>query len=193
MRTRFSHLVPLTASELESIWSTAILTVDTNVLLDLYRFHEEMRDALLTTLEKFKGRLWLSNQAAEEFFRNRNTVIASAFDEFDGAEGKLKTFEKALATAVTDMRGNRAIPKNIPTMMFDEVKSVIEKARAAVSAAKQQHPNFFASDPVLARILNMFEGAVGDQPSEEGAALMHAEGERRISEKVPPCVSVVAA
>ena len=70
MKKEFSWYFPISEDEIDSIWKSGLLTVDANVLLDLYRYHESTRNSLINSLKEFKGRLWLSNQAAEEFIRN---------------------------------------------------------------------------------------------------------------------------
>ena len=75
IKDKFKWAIPLTSQEIDDIWKKPILTVYTNVLLDLYRYHPKTRDSILQSIEIFKERLWLSHQAAIEFFRNRTAVI----------------------------------------------------------------------------------------------------------------------
>jgi hypothetical protein len=182
MRTRFRHYVPLSDQELSALWNTAIITVDTNVLLDLYRYHEETRDALLASLARFTGRLWLSHQAAEEFFHNRHVVIAAGQKGFDEALGTLADFDKAIAT----LRGNRVVPRAAVDALQSNVRDGVEAARGAINNAKNNHPNYFEQDPVLERILSLFDGGVGPEPSAEEMKQLHAEAARRLQEKIPP-------
>jgi hypothetical protein len=182
MRTRFKHSVPLSEEELSNLWNTATITVDTNVLLDLYRYHEETRDALLASLEKFAGRLWLSYQAADEFFRNRDHVIASGQKGFDEALSSLKAFDEAIAT----LRGKRVVPRATVDALQLNIRRDVDVARSAINDAKNKHPNYFDHDPVLGRILALFDGVVGPEPSAEARKQLHAEAARRIQEKIPP-------
>lgn len=182
MRTRFMHRVPLSESEVSHLWNTAIFTVDTNVLLDLYRYHAETRDTLLASLARFKGRLWLSSQAAEEFFNNRHPVIASGQKGFDDALNLLPDFEKPIGA----LRGNRVVPRATVEQLQSSIRTSVETARIAINDAKTKHPNYFAHDPVLERILALFDGAVGPAPSPEELKLLEAEASRRLQEKIPP-------
>ncbi|ADU67004.1 hypothetical protein Selin_2287 [Desulfurispirillum indicum S5] len=86
MKELFKWYFPLSDDEIRNIWKEGILTVDTNVLLDLYRYHEDTREALLAAINAFDGRAWISHQVAEEFFRNRNSVILSSNSAFNDAE-----------------------------------------------------------------------------------------------------------
>lgn len=55
---------------------TALVVVDANVLLNLYRYNESTRDDLLGLLDKLGDRLWAPHQVLHEFWRNRLNVLA---------------------------------------------------------------------------------------------------------------------
>src|SRR5690606_25847743 len=113
MRKRFSWYLPPSPEELATIWSRALVSVDANVLLDLYRYHGEVRTQILDALRYFEGRLWLTNQAAEEFIRNRTAVISKTSAEYDSANKLLKEFDKSLTHLRDALRGNRLVPDTV--------------------------------------------------------------------------------
>lgn len=186
MQENFSWYFPLNKNEIEALWEEAILTVDANVLLDLYRYHESTRNALLDALKRFEGRLWLSHQTAEEFFRNRKRVIVGAASAFDEAKQNIDDFAKAADDIVSKVRKNRIIPDSISESLRAAVDNALEKARQAVSESHAQHPDFLAHDPILDRLAALFQGAVGEAFSSSRSADAMAEAERRIREKIPP-------
>lgn len=100
MKNKFSWYSPLTKNEVDEAWDAGILTVDANVLLDLYRYHEGTRDSLISSIEKLKCVKWLSAQTAEEFFRNRKKSILSSRRTFKEAQDEIDKL-KAKATEVT--------------------------------------------------------------------------------------------
>jgi PIN like domain len=51
--------------------------IDTNVLLNLYRYNESTRDDPLEVLQKVGDRLWVPHQVMKEFWRTRVGVLAS--------------------------------------------------------------------------------------------------------------------
>jgi hypothetical protein len=61
--------------EIKEIWTKADFCLDTNVLLDVYRYRDKNRVAFLKPLGTLKGRLFVPNRVAVEFARNRITVI----------------------------------------------------------------------------------------------------------------------
>ncbi|MBK6959376.1 MAG: DUF4935 domain-containing protein [Nitrosomonas sp.] len=50
--------------------------VDTNVLLNLYRYSEATRKELQEAITSLDGRIFIPHQAANEFLRNRLTVTS---------------------------------------------------------------------------------------------------------------------
>lgn len=186
MRKLFGHLLPLTEDEVEAIWKEATLTVDANVLLDLYRYHPETRSALIDALRRFEGRLWLSHQAASEFVRNRARAAAAVGKELTEADGDLNVLGAALKKATDDLRGRRPLPREVGQKLKAELDAAIRTAKAAVEEVRVRHANGVSADAVLDDVLSLFDGCVGAAPAAAELADLHKEAERRIKEKVPP-------
>lgn len=107
MKNKYSWCFPLPEDKIKEIWDEAILTVDSNVLLDLYRYHKTTREALIEAIKKFEGRLWLSHQAAEEFFRNRKKTIVSSVSSYDSAIKKIREMNEVVSGPLSDLKKNR--------------------------------------------------------------------------------------
>lgn len=186
MRKLFGHLLPLTEDEVEAIWKEGTLTVDANVLLDLYRYHPETRDALIQALRTFKGRLWLSHQAASEFVRNRARAAGAVGKELADADGDLSTLEAATKKATEDLRGRRPLPRDVGQKLKADVEVAIRAAKAAIEEVRTRHASGASTDAVLDDLLSLFDGCVGGPPADAELADLHKEAERRIKDKVPP-------
>lgn len=186
MKKQFGHLLPLTKTEIETLWEEATLTVDANVLLDLYRYHPEIRDALIGALHAFEGRLWLSHQAASEFIRNRAGAAAVVSKELTDADGDLTSLQAATKKATDDLRGRRPLSRHVGKRLREDVEAAIRVAKAAVEEQRARAADGESSDAVLNEVLSLFDGCVGPVPTEVELAELHKEAERRIKEKVPP-------
>jgi hypothetical protein len=75
VRSEFPGYYRRTDEELSKIWEDGIFVLDTNVLLNLYRYSTGTREELLGVLRGVRSHLWILHQVAEEFLRNRQTVI----------------------------------------------------------------------------------------------------------------------
>ncbi len=186
MRKQFGHLLPLTKTETEEIWEKGTLTVDANVLLDLYRYHPEIRDALIGALRAFEGRRWLSHQAASEFVRNRARAAAVVSKELSDADGDLNSLQAATTKATDDLRGRRPLSRHVGQRLKEDVEAAIRIARTAIEEQRARDADGASSDAVLHEVLSLFDGCVGSMPAEVELAERHKEAERRIKEKVPP-------
>lgn len=186
MKSLFSWYFPVPDDERMKIWDTGVLTVDANVLLDLYRYHENTRNSLLTCIESFKGRLWLSHQAAQEFFRNRSKVIISSSKGFNQATDELSKLRKTLSATMEQLQGNRLISNEVTNKLNASLSDALDKAGASITEAGTKHPNYLLSDPILDTLLTLFEGAVGDVFSEDQLKTLRSEADARKKNKVPP-------
>jgi hypothetical protein len=184
MKQKFSYCFEPRGDDLDSIWKDGILTVDTNVLLDLYRYHENTRDSIVSNLEKFEGELWLSNQAASEFFRNRKRVITSSEKTFKDAITETENLGKNLDSIVRKLKGNRIIPNTIAEELRASVEAAIESTKEKIKNSKNSYPKYLQVDPILERISNLFNGRIGEEPQDIEGDIKLAE--KRVEDKIPP-------
>lgn len=186
MKDSFKWYFPLSSSQIENIWENGILTVDTNVLLDLYRYHQNTRQALLESLNLFTGRAWISHQVAEEFFRNRNGVILSSTTAFNDAERNLAEMRKAIDEQMRKMKSNRTIPDTIGKSLNEKVEAALTAATQEIEQARSNYPDYIKEDPILDNICNLFNSHIGIPFNEESLAEVLKEAKRRKENKIPP-------
>lgn len=186
MRDRFKWYLGPDAEELQSIWDAGILTVDANVLLDTYRYHQKTRREIQRAIDSFGQRVWLSAQAADEFFSNRKGVISSSETTFREAEKALQNLAKTVEGAVGSLRSHRLVPRDSLDRMGRQIAEAISEAETKVGEARDKHPNYLADDPILDWILKRFDGRLGDAPTADDLVGLHKEGEERRRAKTPP-------
>ena len=182
MRERYRWYLPATADELNEIWARGILTVDANVLLDLYRYHESTREALIGAIEQWRGELWLTAQVAEEFFRNRGTAMRATNKTFDDA----LEIVSGLKLSVDKLRALKLIASPIVDEVEASISQVIDKASADITDSQREHQAYLRGDPIIERLLQLFEGRLGPEPSEDRRAELIREADRRIKAEIPP-------
>jgi len=186
MKNRFSWYFPPSDEEMASIWKEGVLTVDANVLLDLYRYHESTRNSLISTLKNYEGKLWLSNQAAEEFIRNRTKVIISSEKTFKQAKEEVDKLLGNFESTVTQLKGNRIIPADVADSLIEAITPIIDDAQSKIRKAKSEYPEYLKDDPILEDLSNMFSGSIGDGFENEELSSIHEEAEQRIENETPP-------
>lgn len=186
MKNKFNWYIAPSEAELDAIWKNAILTVDTNVLLDLYRYHEDTRSSLIQSLQKFEGKKWLSHQAATEFFRNRTKVIISSEKAFNEARDETEKLGASLNAAISRLKGNRIIPSTLAAELEEGVKPVISNALTRINEAQESYPKFLQDDPILNQLLSLFDDAVGNDFSIDDKKQVEEEAKQRKQDKIPP-------
>ena len=199
IKETFEWAIPISDEEKSQIWEEAILTVDTNVLLDLYRFHPETTRQILNGLESFKGRVWLSHQVASEFFKNRNKVILDAEKNLIAGEEKItslskeveSTLNKALDTLLDGLSSNRTISKKL----IDNLKNGLKGKTHEIAELSDDIIKNFTSeettkvtpqkDDILLKIIEIFDKNLGDSFGGDQEKLITTAKER-YKNKIPP-------
>jgi hypothetical protein len=186
MRNAFPWYFRPTDVDYQVIWNTAILSTDANVLLDLYRYHQSTRDDLLTRLQEFKGRVWLTRQAAEEFFRNRNKVIVDALRTFETAQKDLQEIRESSVKASQVLKTRRLLPPDLPDRVSGSVGKALDSLEQEIAALRDAHPDYLRQDTILDSLADLFQDSVGRVLGDDVKSARLQEAARRHSERIPP-------
>lgn len=183
MKDAFPWYFPPTKEEYAEIWRTAYLTVDTNVLLDLYRRNPEMRDLLLTCLRDFTGRAWLTRQAAEEFIRHRQEIVHGVTKTFADATRALQE----ISAASRRLTSFHLLPKDFASHVEAKVSELVSGFVEQVETSRESHPNYrdISTDVVLKALCEVFAD-VGPPLSEQVMQGRMDTGKNRYEHSIPP-------
>ncbi|MFJ6676359.1 PIN-like domain-containing protein [Actinosynnema sp. NPDC091369] len=176
--------------DFRAVLMSGMVVLDTNVLLNLYRFDEDARMDLLTILDRLRNNVWIPHQALEEFLRNREQTILSRSNIRRDALESLKKPVRALEHAMENWARGVGLPQEKLTKYLEQISSLHDALREAIEGPTAHDPLTSARDtnhdPVLASLRSIFEGRVGEAlPNEEFVAAL-AEAKRRADEKIPP-------
>ena len=178
-----------TDSELDSALRSALVVVDANVLLNLYRYNESTRDDLLGVLRHVAGRLWVPHQVIREFWRNRLGVLGSRGAGTDQALTALSKQQRATSDAIFQWAKTVAIDnaerdnllKKVDALHADlesKIRSHAPSAPAAVGGS--------ASEPVIQQLEALLVGKVGAAPAQADWEADVKEGNDRAARQFPP-------
>lgn len=185
----FPGYVPQTRKDVEHAVKEGLLSLDANVLLNFYRYSPAARDALISVLKAAGDRVWVSHQAAKEFWRNR----CSAIDNRNTATAQLRdAFEKSqnsVLSSIETWAKQTAIPDSVRQSISDALTRAYEQGRQlfeAEVAGVGRVAYDIEADSVLVGIREFLTSRVG--PPLESAAYEEAvkEGNRRAAAKIPP-------
>lgn len=169
----------------EQFYRNALIVLDTNVLLDLYRYTSPARDQVLDALELVSDRLWLPYQVGLEFVRGRPKVIKDRMDDLRHAgarvQNHLDSAWKNVAAAASevsqlldqyaaDEEGQSELRSLINRNTFQDMmkswKEALLERVATITSTQDIALSTLAtgSDSVLPRVSRLFGDRLGKQP-----------------------------
>ena len=165
--------------QFRQMWEEGIVAVDANILLHVYRYSPQLREALFLLLEKIGDRLFVPHRAAYEFSKNRLTVISSQEKAYDDMIAALERVGANIAK----------LPRH-SVVNVDDIKSrfdaVVKEQQGVLEELKVKHPPIPDGDPTLARLAAVLENKVGPRSPPEFDQKIIEEGEKRFKAKIPP-------
>lgn len=185
----FDGSTPQSDDDVDQAMQRALLSLDANVLLNFYRFSPNARDALASVLRAAGERVWVSHQAATEFWRNRLSAIDSRNSATERLQDALDKQERAALTAADTWAKQMAVPDEVKSDVRAALQAGYEAARDRVeseSGTSEQISYGTANDPVLDVLSGLLSACVGSALSDSDHAEAVAEGNRRAKEEEPP-------
>ena len=181
MKDSFSGYYRPSDAEFADLWQDCLFVLDSNVLLNLYRYSEQTRETFLDILDGIGERLWIPHQVALEYQDNRLDTIAEQTKLYDRIEETVQSAEEKLK----DLLG-REHPSLDVEGYRGKVGAAISELQDALQEQKQNHPELLQSDPIRERLTNLFEGQVGQPFTQEELSDLYKNGQERYAMRVPP-------
>jgi PIN like domain len=173
-------------AELDAALREALVAIDANVLLDLYRFRPQTSQDLIKTLKSLGDRLVVPHQALREFWRRRQRAQDSPGDAMRAATDALDKSARSIRDAAD--RWARAVGVD-----DDEVSDLIAPVNDALGTLKGKLQDVLqdasaegGGDPILEQLEVILAGRVTSSLSPEERTECVAEANRRIEAEEPP-------
>lgn len=187
MKNHFFDFYQPTADEYKRLWNAGLIVLDTNVLLNLYRFPATAREELFGVLEAIKHRLWIPHHVALEFQRKRLSIIASERklieDTLAATNDHIENIRKKVELLQIDKR-NLGIDQ---AKILSELTNASKHLEDAIAKAHASQINISSDDPVRNRLDDIIGDNIGAGPKDQNElnALL-CDGEQRFQDKIPP-------
>lgn len=187
MKTSFSEYYRPTNSEYKRLWDSALIVIDTNVLLDLYRMPESSREQIFTIFDAFKDRLWVPHHVALEFQRGRTSVMANQKKQTNSALELVDNMVSGLTKAINDLELDKRQVDIKTDALLDNLNKVSVEIISAIKLAQKNQLSISSEDPIRDRLDTIFSGKVGGGPlTQIELESLILEGDERYQNKVPP-------
>ncbi|WP_026523076.1 PIN domain-containing protein [Butyrivibrio sp. VCB2001] len=176
MRSAIVEYLEPTNKEKQELWNNAVFVFDTNVLLNLYRYSAKTRNSLLEALATFKDRIWIPYQVAYEYMSERCDVIYETVHRYDQFKKEITSFtENAISTL--RMSSNDDEISELNRYLYKWLDSNKDRNLLVTNSE---------DDEILNKVLDIFEGRVGEKISVDELNKIKEEGEKRYEDSIPP-------
>ncbi|WP_405636956.1 PIN domain-containing protein [Streptomyces sp. NBC_00117] len=166
------------------------IAVDTNVLLELYRFTPKAREELLQVLRHVRGRLWLPNQVAAEYYDRRVSAVKEHLDLYETVPESLSEQERKIIQELSNFAKRCSIGQPAKQRLIEPIEQAFKRVIAEISEHRSSFDltleTVIDSDPVLKELADIFDGRTGLPFTAEEAQAHLKEAQRRADEKIPP-------
>jgi rRNA-processing protein FCF1 len=189
---RFAHYLPPTRDAVQKAITLGLVVLDTNVLLSAYRFAPAARGELLSAMERLGSRLWIPDQVAREFHRNRLDVIVAQDAAYQQVLDSISEHQRTIRTEVTDkiraLANRVALSEEESKRLEKLVSGCLDTARINVETLRSKHgpKELASSDSILERLNTIFAGKVGAPLKEDERIRFAEEAKRRKGAQEPP-------
>lgn len=165
-------------AEIKKIWDNGIICFDANVLLNLYRYSNDTRKALLDLVKKFSSQICLPHQSALEYNRNRYEVIADQ-------EKAYKEFISKIGQIESDLQSTSK-PPFLSNKLHTSLKKVFKEVNSEVESSIKKYCDFLQDDTIYTDLTSIFGNKITSEFSQEELEKIYEEGEKRYEKKIPP-------
>lgn len=181
--------IPQTISEERDGLVAGLVSLDANVLLSFYRFSPSARFALTTVFEALGDRVFVSHQAAREFWRNRLAAIDARNSATEQLGTALTKAENQIREAIRVWAKQTAVEDATEHQMNRDLRAAFEACSTTADEMTNEPATFaynIEQDSVTQALLPLLTDRVGPplSPGEHAAAL--TEAQRRLDAGLPP-------
>lgn len=168
--------------EYSSIINNSKISLDTNVLLNIYRYSKETSDKTLYLLNKIKDRLIFSYYVAFEFTKNRKKVESASIEEYKKYQSKIESKYEEIINELKNISNNKLAKKD---KLIESIIKNKEKVLQNFDISIDKKMEVFKSG-LEEEICQLFDGKIIDKYSDIEFESIKAEGIRRQKNQIPP-------
>lgn len=188
MKKHFFNYYRHSDQEISQLWRDGIFILDTNVLMKFYCYTEAARIDFLKALKDKAEHLWVPNQVAFEYQKNRLIKIdeqMSAYDNIKNLIDDCIQLDK-LPNSLENYKYHPYINKDEILTKISKIGDEIESIKKDLDKTKEMHPNLMRDDKIRAEITDLFDGRVGEPCNKAKLEEIYKLGESRYENNMPP-------
>lgn len=187
MRDAFRAYYTPTKEEFDQIWTDGAIVLDTNTLLNLFRYTETTRNQFLEVLKKLQDSLWLPHQVGLEFHNRRLDVINHTSDAFSKIRNASSSAKNDISKTLDSFKHHPSIDRED---IGEHLEKLFETFNGNIDRVEKKHKSSVVAsgktEETFDRITQLFDGKVGSAHSKDELDELEIDGKRRYDEKIPP-------
>lgn len=184
MKSKFKEYLPITEEQKNAIWVHAPIVFDTNILFNLYRYSSCTRDDLLNVMEANVDKLWMPYQVGFEYFNKRENIIDKMVKAHDALKDKIDSFKTTLTEFFNKDYSHHPLIKRED--FFNAYDEAITGFKYKLDEWMSEMPSYNEDDIILAKLLELYEGKIGDDYDAARLNEIYKEGVTRYKDQIPP-------
>lgn len=189
LTTGHEGAIPQTRDEAREGLTRGLVSLDANVLLSFYRFSPGARQALISVLEALGDRVFVTHQAAREFWRNRLAAIDARNTATEQLGSALSRAENQVQDAVRVWAKQTAADAAVEQQMLRSVRQAFETCSTTADGVTNESSTFAydaGQDSVTLALQPLLAARVGNPLPPEQHEDAVAEAARRTQLGLPP-------
>jgi PIN like domain len=179
VKKQFPEYFPPTEAQIKKRWRSATIVLDANFLLRLYLFLPTDRENVLKVLKSLRSRLWVPNQAAFEFFRNRLQAIEQLCNRHDAILADLKK-------ALQGVKDGRNKGQDLSPTVINSLESALTAVEREIAKSRKKAEALMTKDRILGSLQVILNGKVGAGFEDKDLNEIYKEGATRYAKGQPP-------
>lgn len=184
MKKEFPGYFSSDSNDVNDFWADSLLVLDSNVLLNLYRYSDLTRLEFVQVINALVGRVWIPNQVAKTYLANRVFVIGEQLRRYDEA---IKNIDSLRRDLESQNRHPFVSPKTLSS-----VSAIFELLCSELRDNKDVHEKRIVLDEIKDDLEYLLDGRVGPAYSIEELTKIFVSGKERYAQKCPPGYSDAA-
>lgn len=174
-------------ADLREALASAIVAVDTNVLIDIYRYRPQTAEDLLSILERLGDRLVVPHQVVLEFWRKHSQSQASPAAASRSLQDALAKNARSMKDALANWAKDLGVGAEEAQALLDEADAMVTQlTEQAGEAVVDEKTGRSPGDRYLSRLESLLSGKVTPPLPEEEWESCVQEGRRRVTAEEPP-------
>lgn len=187
MKNIFNGYYRPTEEEFDTLWDNAIFIFDTNVLLNLYRYQSSTRDSLFKVIEDLVSRVWIPYHVGLEFQRNRLKVIAAQHKRYSEVQNIVSRHVSDMKNNLNGLQLKKRHSHINPDQLIENIEKIKSDFLLELKVLEEKSISVNSDDEIRDRIDKLFNGKVGNPPSEQAELdNLFTEAKERYDKAIPP-------